>query len=163
MVAQALGFPYHDIDDYIWRWDTPMPYTVMNTREQKISGLMNAISRAEHFVMAGSMSSFHQHFDPLFDLAVHLTCDAAIRTKRVHARELAAFGDRILPGGDMYDEHQRFLAQVNGYDSGKGSPNMAEHSTWLDSLPCQTLRLYGAEPLEKNCGIIVSEYRKLLR
>ena len=29
MVANKLGFPYFDIDDYIWRKDTDKPFTVM--------------------------------------------------------------------------------------------------------------------------------------
>lgn len=27
MIAAELGFPYYDIDDYIWRDDTEIPYT----------------------------------------------------------------------------------------------------------------------------------------
>ena len=29
MVAEDLGFPYFDIDDYIWRKNTDIPFTVM--------------------------------------------------------------------------------------------------------------------------------------
>lgn len=159
MVADALGFPYFDIDDYIWRWDVPVPYTVMRTREEKISGLTNAIAPHEYFCMAGSMSSFHQHFDPFFDLAILLTCDPATRAQRIHARELASFGDRILPGGDMYDVHLRFLESVADYESGAGSPNLPEQLAWLRSLPCKTLQLDGAQPLERNRDIIVAAYR----
>ena len=161
MVAQELGFPYFDIDDYIWRWDTPVPFTVMHTREEKISGLMDAISPHPYFCMAGSMSSFHQHFDPLFDLAVLLTCDTALRIERVHVRELALFGDRILPGGDMHGAHRQFLRSAANYDSGIGSPTLNEHLEWLRSLPCKTLQLDGALPLMQNCTTIVTAYRSL--
>jgi len=161
MVADALNFPYFDIDDHIWRWDTPIPYTVMRSREEKISGLMAAIAPHEHFCMAGSMSSFHQHFDPLFDLAVLLTCDTALRIERAHDRELAQFGERILPGGDMYEAHQQFLRSAANYESGIGSPTLQEHTEWLASLPCQTLHLDGADPLEQNCAAILKAYRRI--
>lgn len=161
MVAQALNFPYFDIDDFIWRWDTPVPFTAMRTREEKISGLMNAISPHPHFCMAGSMSSFHQHFDPLFDLAVLLTCDAALRIQRVHNREMALFGSRILPGGDMHEAHQQFLRSAAHYDDNLGSPTLQEHMQWLHSLPCKTLRLDGALPPEQNCAAIITAYRSL--
>ena len=61
-LADALGYPFFDVDEFIWRFDTPEPYTVMYSREEKISRLQNAIAPYEHFVMAGSMSSFHQAF-----------------------------------------------------------------------------------------------------
>lgn len=90
MVAQRLNYPYFDLDDYIWRKDTVVPFTTMYTRTEKAERLMSAISQGEHFVMAGSMSSFHQSFDPLFDLAVHLTADTDTRRRRVHKREPGA-------------------------------------------------------------------------
>ncbi len=62
-VAAKLGYPYFDVDDYIWKQNTVEPYTQMYTREEKISRLSHDIEPYEHFVMAGSMSSFHYAFD----------------------------------------------------------------------------------------------------
>ena len=36
LAARELGAGFLDIDDYIWRTDTPAPYTVMYSREEKI-------------------------------------------------------------------------------------------------------------------------------
>lgn len=157
MVAQRLNYPYFDLDDYIWRKDTVVPFTTMYTRTEKAERLMSAISQGEHFVMAGSMSSFHQSFDPLFDLAVHLTADTDTRRRRVHKRELERYGDRILPGGDMYEGHQAFLESCGHYDT-DGSPSLKEHMDWAAALPCKVIRLNGDEPLEKNAQQIVSIY-----
>ena len=78
-VAQRMGFAFLDIDEFIWRKDTPKPFTAMFSREERIARLQQAVSQAERFVMAGSMDSFHQHFDPYFRLAVYLTAPAALR------------------------------------------------------------------------------------
>ena len=158
LVAEKLGFPYYDIDDYIWRTDTPIPYTQMYSREEKVSRLMAAITQADHFVMAGSMDSFNAPFVPLFDLAVHLTCDLEVRLRRLDQREYAAFGERIRAGGDMYEEHQRFLHSASRYDTNDASPSMAFHSQWADTLPCKVLRLDGAASLEQNTAIIIKSY-----
>lgn len=157
-VGQRLGIPYYDIDDYIWRWDTPIPYTQMYSREEKISRLMNAISQGEHFVMGGSMSSFNAPFVPLFDLAVHLTCRWEERSRRLDEREYAEFGERIRKGGDMYEEHLSFLAHAHGYDDGSASPNMAEHTQWAKTLPCPVLALDGKTPYEENVVKIAQAY-----
>lgn len=84
--AQRLGLAFLDIDEFIWRKDTPKPFTAMFSREERIARLQQAVSQAGRFVMAGSMDSFHQHFDPYFRLAVYLTAPAALRVERVHRR-----------------------------------------------------------------------------
>lgn len=161
MVAEQLGFKFVDIDDYVWRKDTKIPFSCMYPRGEKISRLMDAISQTDYFVMAGSMDSFHEHFDPFFDLAVLLTAPAELRISRIHRREYALFGDRILEGGDMYEEHQKFLDDAAGYDSGKGFPNLMNHTKWAESLPCKVIRLDGSDDLSSNMQIIIDEYKSL--
>lgn len=156
-LAERLGYPYFDLDDYIWRKDTAEPFTVMYSREEKIGRLMNDLSGHEHFVMGGSMSSFHEHFDPMFELGVHLTADTALRLERVHRRELELFGERILEGGDMYENHQRFLDNTARYDT-DGSPSMADHSRWGEIMPCEVIRLDGADDIDANVDRILEAY-----
>jgi len=161
MIAKTLSFPYFDLDDYIWRKDTAEPYTVMYSRKEKANRLMEAISSDEYFVMAGSMDSFHAPFDPLFDLLVHLTADKDIRIARVNQRAYEQFGDRILEGGDLFQNHLHFLDNVSHYDT-DGSPNLKTHTEWANTLTCKVLQLNGTCQLEKNCDIIVKEYHSIL-
>ena len=149
LVAGRLGVAFLDIDDYIWRKDTAIPYTVMYSRAEKIKRLMDAVEKSGEFVMAGSMNSFHEHFDPFFLLAVYLTADENLRVNRVHDRELAEFGKRILPGGDMFEAHQAFLRDSAGYDHGTASCSSEQHELWISQLTCPILRLDGGEDLEK--------------
>lgn len=159
LTAQKLGFPYFDIDDYVWRKDTELPFTLMYTREEKISRLMTDISKGAYFVMAGSMDSFNPLFVPLFDLAIHITAPLDIRIARINKREYAVYEERIMEGGDMYEGHCRFLENSARYDT-DGSPCMSTHAQWANSLPCKVLRLNGDEDLDKNVEIIVHEYLK---
>lgn len=159
MVAQQFGFVFVDIDDYIWRKDTQIPFSVMYSCSEKISRLMDAISLTDCFVMAGSMDSFHEHFDPFFALAVHLTAPVEVRVARVHQREYEEFGDRVLEGGDMHEAHKRFLDDVASYDYGGGSTSLALHTKWAESLQCPVLRLDGSGELLNNLRIVVEKYR----
>lgn len=161
LVANELGYTFVDIDEYIWRKDTEIPFSEMYSKAEKISRLMEAISTCDHFVMAGSMDSFHEHFDPFFELVVHLHTDAQVRMKRVHNRELDWFGKRILEGGDMYAEHQKFLNDIAGYDFGIGSCTLQQHELWIRSLKCKVIQLDGAHALEKNLKIILEAWRKI--
>ena len=151
--AELLNFPYFDVDDFIWRFDTPEPYTVMYSREEKISRLQAAIAPYEHFVMAGSMSSFHQAFDDCFSMMVFLYVDPDIRVQRANERAIQRFGERVLEGGDMYESNQDFLRKIRLYES-DGSPNLTEQKAWMESLSCKKLELDGTESIEKNARII---------
>lgn len=157
MVARRLKISFVDIDDYLWRKDTALPFSVMYSQEEKIHRLMDAISGKDRFVMAGSMNSFHEYFDPYFVLAVYLTAPVEVCVARVHQREYEKFGERIQKGGDMYESHQRFLDDVANYQSGMA----ALHAKWADSLRCQVLKLDGTKDLSKNADVICERYRTI--
>ncbi len=118
-VAELLDFPYFDVDDFIWRFDTPELYTVMYSRDEKISRLKNAIAPYEYFVMAGSMSSFHQAFDDYFSMMVFLYVEPETRVQRANERAIQRFGNRVLKGGDMYESNQNFLKKIRRYETEK--------------------------------------------
>ena len=157
LVADELGYPYFDVDDYIWRKDTEEPYTVMYSREEKIEGLKTAVSPYEHFVMAGSMSSFHYAFDNMFEMMVLLYVEPDIRVKRVHDRAIERFGNRVLEGGDMYENHMKFLEYNRKYES-DGSPNLKEQKEWMNSLSCIKMELDGTRNLDLNVKTVVEKW-----
>lgn len=161
LVARELDFAFVDIDDYIWRKDTPIPFSVMYPKEQKISRLTEAIAHCDRFVMSGSMNSFHEHFDPCFELVVYLWADPNLRVRRVHQRELEWFGDRITEGGDMYQTHRNMLDGIAGYDLGLGGSTLQQHQQWLSQLACPILRLNGGDSYETNLHHILETYHSL--
>lgn len=162
IVAEKLGFPYFDVDDYIWKKDTLEPYTQMYSKAEKITRLKSDIEPYEHFVMAGSMSSFHQAFDNNFELMVFLYAGPEIRLQRVHKRAMERFGKRILEDGDLYESHQKFLENNRRYEC-DGSPNLYEQKEWLKNLPCAKIELDGNNSLESNAKIIVEKWNKMKR
>lgn len=160
LVAHKLGYPYFDVDDYIWRQDTKEPYTQMYTREQKIARLDADIAPHEHFVMAGSMSSFHYAFDDKFAMMVLLYAPPEIRVERVHRRAISRFGERVLAGGDMYEKHMAFLQDNSKYET-DGSPNLAEQRAWMDGMSCAKIELDGTAELEHNANIIINRWNSI--
>lgn len=160
IVAEKLGFPFFDVDDYIWKKDTTEPYTQMYSKAEKIRLLKSDIEPYEHFVMAGSMSSFHQAFDDNFEMMVFLYAEPEIRLRRVHSRAIERFGKRILEGGDLYESHQKFLEGNRRYET-DGSPNLNEQKEWMKSLACVKIELDGSRSLESNAEIIVEKWNKM--
>ena len=158
-LAGRLGFLHIDIDDYIWRWDTEIPYTVLRPRQERIEALMEAVSKGERFVMTGSMDSIREFFTPLFDLAVFLTVPTDIRLQRLGARKSEQFGERILPGGDMYEQNQKFFNEAAAYDTGEPPQVCLKiHEQWATEFECPVLRLDGTKPIAENAAWIESQY-----
>lgn len=163
-IAEKLDWPHFDLDDFIWRWDTPRPFTVIRPRSEKIAMLREAISHHPHFVMSGSMFSFRKEFEACFQLAVFLTAPAEVRAERIRKRELARWGARVLPGGDMYESdgsiHKDYMACVRSYDEGSEEVfSLAQHEKWSQELAqrCPVLRLDGTRPVEENAARVLAE------
>ncbi|MBQ2956711.1 MAG: shikimate kinase [Clostridia bacterium] len=162
-VAGALGWPHIDLDDYIWMWDTPLPFTKTRPRDEKIAMLREAISHHPHFVMSGSMFSFRKEFEPCFDMAVFLTASREARAERIRSRELRRWGARVLPGGDMYEAagsiHRDYMECVRSYDEGPEELfSRAQHEKWIGELPCPVLRLDGERPVQENVNRVIGAY-----
>jgi len=162
-VAKQLGFQHFDLDDYLWRRDTEIPFTVTRPREERIELLMGDISKFQHFIMSGSMDSYNAPFVPLFDLAVFNSAPVETRVERINAREFARFGERILPGGDMFETHKKFLVGVRSYDTDGLMISRRVHEQWVATLPCPVIHIDGTVDIAENTKLIVEQYSSMLR
>ena len=155
-LAQQLNFQHFDLDDYHWRWDTKIPYTIFRPSEERVKHLIDDISQHSHFVMSGNMWSIRKSFESFFDMAVFITVPAEIRAERIRNRENSRWGKRILPGGDMYEANEiysrDYLDRVNEYDMGD------QHKQWIEELPCQVLHVDGTVPVAESVAYIVKQY-----
>lgn len=159
-VAEKLEFQHYDLDDYLWLKETELPFTVTRPRKELIKLLMEDISKFPHFVMSGSMDSYNEPFVPFFDLAVLNSAPMEIRLERINKREFARFGDRILPGGDMYENHMKFLQLVRSYDF-DGSPSRRVHEQWAQELPCKVLYTDGTVAIDENTAKIIDTFNQI--
>lgn len=63
--------------------------------------------------------------------------------QRVKNRSFQKFGDRILPGGDLQEQEERF------FDFVQSRPERLVED-WVQTLNCPVLRVDGTEPIEDN-------------
>lgn len=100
---------------------------------------------------------------PLFTLVIRLVTDTEIRVERLKIREKKKFGNRIMPGGDMYTNHMEFIEWARKYDT--GSVNMrskAKHDEWQKLLMCKQIVLNGADDLEENFKKVQAEINSVI-
>ena len=164
--AKRLGFQHLDIDDYLWRWDTEIPLTVTRSPEERTERLMGDIKQHPDFVISGTIFSNSKLFEHLFDLAVFVSAPAEVCAERVRAREHARWGERVLPGGDMY-QSTRFHGDFNDYIVNAQRYETAEaskfgrklHEQWISELPCPVIRADGTKSIVENADWIVERVK----
>lgn len=149
-ISEELGYKFMDADDYFWLPTNPR-YTTKRSKEERLALMKKDISDNDNVVISGSLVDWGDELIPLFTLAIRLVTDTEIRTTRLKEREKQKFGDRIMPGGDMYTHHMEFIEWARKYDT--GSVNMrskAKHDEWQKLLMCKQIVLNGADDLGEN-------------
>ena len=144
-----------DTDDYFWEATNP-PYTTRRNVSDRISLMRKDIANYDRVVISGSLVDWGDELIPLFTLAIRVETDTAIRIARLKRREREHFGNRIDPGGDMYENHQKFIDWAASYDSGGlDMRSKSKHDEWQKRLQCHQILLDGSLPVEKNFDIVL--------
>ncbi len=160
-ISRALGYTFLDTDDYFWMPTEPK-YTVKREIPERLRLMGQDILAAERVVISGSLVDWGDTLIPMFTLAVRLETDTALRIARLKAREAAEFGLRVMPGGDMYRQHQEFLQWAARYDTGDMTMrSKAKHDAWQKLLQCPQIVLNGADPLEDNLERVKQALREV--
>lgn len=107
-ICDELGFVFIDTDDYFWLPTDP-PYSQKRPREERIAMMTNVIENASNVVISGSLVDWGDEFITMFILAVRLETNTEVRMERLEKRERDRFGARLDVGGDMYQNHIRFM------------------------------------------------------
>ena len=135
-LAARLQYPHFDMDDYFWLPTDP-PFTQPRERTERAQLLMDDLTAHDAWVVSGSLCGWGDVAIPLFELVVFLWIPHDRRMARLQRREQTRFGERILPGGDMYAQSQAFLAWAASYDDGGMDIRSRQlHDQWLGTLPC---------------------------
>lgn len=146
-LVERLNLRHMDTDDYFWLPTDP-PFARKRPIPERLSLMQDDLVHSSGAVISGSLVDWGDPLTAQFTLAVRVVTDSELRLRRLHARELARFGSRILEGGDMYGAHQDFLRWAAGYDAGDVTMrSRAKHDLWQQDLPCPVLTVDGGRPL----------------
>ena len=89
------------------------------------------------------------------DLIVYLYVDRETRIARLIARERQRFGDRLLPGNDMHENHRAFIAWAESYES--GGPDMRSRmseTAWIEAAKCKVVKIEREIPIEEEIALV---------
>lgn len=141
-LADRLHVPHFDVDDYYW-YPTDPPFEKSRPSEERLVLLKQALADLP-WVLSGSLDDWGTEVIQSADLVVFIDTPTPLRIERLRSRESQRYGQRILPGGDMYANHQKFLAWAESYEAGsQAGRSRPRHELWLKKLTKPTVRLNG--------------------
>ena len=147
-LAKKLNFKHMDIEQYYFT-STDNPYASSRKSEEVERLLLEDIKQNSCFVFSAVNGDMTPEINENYDLVVYLDVSLDVRMKRIRQRAIDKFGDRVLPGGDMYDQEENFFAFAE-----KRTPDKIEN--WLKTLSCKSIRLDGTKPIQENVELIKS-------
>lgn len=154
-ISEKLGWYLMDSDSYYWLPTDP-PFTQAREKSERVRLIKQDFMLHEKAVLSGSVSGWGDELIPLFTLAVRLVTDTDVRLDRIRKREYERSGDRILPGGDMYEQHRAFIQWAAEYDDGDVSVRSRRcHDEWQKRLQCPLLILSGHDSPEYNADLMI--------
>lgn len=129
-----------------------LPFSVPRSKAEVEELLLDAIPENGGFILAGVTLNFREELLSRLTLAVELETPLKTRIQRIEDREIRRFGDRVLPGGDMYEQQSDFRRMVETRD-----PSAASQSA--EKLPCPVIKLNGTAPVEENIAAILAHLK----
>ena len=147
-LAKAIEFHFSDCEDlYFPKTDPQYIYASPRSRTEAEKRLMTEVREHQNFVLAAVKGDFGKDILPFYRCAVLISVPKEIRMKRVRNRSFQKFGERMLPGGDLYEQEEAFFKMAE-------LRTEREVEEWVQSLDCRIIRVDGTKPVEENIVLI---------
>lgn len=155
MLAEDLGWTFRDIEEYYFPVNnTDYNYLEARTKEEVSKLLLADMKEHENFILASVKGEFGFEVSELFTCAILIEVPKELRMERVRERSNQKFGDRMLPGGDLYEKEELFFDMVE--------KRPEDYTTrWLETVDMPIICVDGTKAIEDNVVKIKEELRKL--
>lgn len=143
-LSAATGWKFRDAEDYFFPGKSPdSAYESPRPKSEVQAALMEDMQKYSDLIVASVTGSFGKDVIPRFTCAVYVRIPKALSSARVRARAYAQFGDRILPGGDLFAQENAFFEMVDRRPED-------EVDRWLASAGLPFIELDGARTVSEN-------------
>jgi adenylate kinase family enzyme len=156
-LAERLGAPQFDVDDFFWLPSDP-PFMQKRPVAERLELLTERLV-GEKWILSGSLVGWGDPFMPCFDAVVFLYAPSDVRMARLRAREFARYGEAIEPGGAMHENSRAFLDWAARYDEPHfEGRSLAIHNRWLAKQSAPVLRLDGTAPTADQVKTVIAHF-----
>lgn len=149
VLAEKLNFYFIDIEDlYFPKTDPNYIYTSPRTRKEVERLLLQEVKTHKNFILASVKGDYGEDIYSFIQYAVLLEVPKNIRLQRVKNRSFQKFGDRMLLGGDLYEQEEKFFRFVESREE-----NTVKE--WVKSLKCPVIQIDGTKSIDENTNFIM--------
>ncbi|MDD3397712.1 MAG: AAA family ATPase [Clostridia bacterium] len=145
-IGRHIAFHYDikqiESDYYAWEQTNP-PFQKDRSYEEGRSLLNKAFDENENLIICGNVARWGKEFSDRFDLLVFLKAPTETRIKRINYRERELYGERVLDGGDMFENFKKFLWYAEHYDVGDETfRSLKQHTNYIKNhIKCPVLEI----------------------
>ena len=152
-LARILNFKHMDHEVYAFK-ESKIPYTESRSDEDCLNLMLADIEKYGSFVISACTGDFGDTITQLYELAVYISAPLELRMERIKQREYDKFGTRVLEGGDMYEQTQKF----NDFAA---SRDLSRIEQWAETLICPVIRIDGALDWRENAANIAKRFYEI--
>lgn len=139
-LAERLGYYRMDVEDYYFP-KSDVPYAVARGRDEVERMMLADIEKHGDFVLSAVCADFAL-IEKYYSLVVYLEAPKEERMERIRRRSIDRFGERVLPGGDLYESEENFFAFA-----AKRTPEKIEK--WVKNVGCPIIRIDSRKPTDE--------------
>lgn len=150
-LAEKLNYYFIDNEDlYFPKTDPNYIYASPRSREEVEKLLFREIKAHKNFIFTSVKGDYGENIVSFFHYAILIDVPKNIRLQRVKNRSFQKFGNRMLPGGDLYEQEEWFFDFVKSR-----AENTVEE--WIKDINIPIIRIDGTKPIEENINIIIEQ------
>ena len=150
-IARILGFQHIDVENYYFD-ETDISHRHPHRKEDVIRRILHDIDKRGSFVFSGVTGDYGERIASMYTFGVFLSAPAEVRMERIRKRTISKYGERAMPGGDIYDDTEGFIRFARERD-------LSFIEKWNKTLACPVIRLDASAPVSQNAKDIIDVYR----
>ena len=120
-----------------------IPYLSPRAKSEVEFAIRKDINCNPQFVLSGVSLNWSESILSQIDIVFYLHVPLSERLRRIRSREAQRFGSRILPGGDMYEQHNEFLNKAENRSE-------QEITRSLENISCPVVDVEEILPLRND-------------
>ena len=150
ILADRMGYEFIDNEDlYFPKEDPNYMFSGPRSEEEVVRLLEEKITANNRFIFAAVRGNYGDQLVSSLDHIVYIEVPKQVRGQRVRDRAYQKFGDRIRPGGDLFEKENKWFSLTD-------SRTDDYVTDWLEQADCPVIRIDGTRPVEENADYLVS-------
>ena len=153
-LADRMGYEFIDNEDLFFpKTDPSYAFSCARSKDEVIRLLEERIRENDHFIFSAVKGDYGDLFMDSLQHIILTDAPKQVRSRRVRERSYQKFGDRILPGHDLFEKENRWFSVTD-------SRPEDYVTAWLETVRRPVIRVDGTLPVEENVAFLLSVLRK---